>query len=152
MPRKYDFFFWFTFGITALLLPSASVQSQTTDLKLVAKRNAIEGELQSLAIVERKLMIPMRDGKRMATDVYRPKDTSKKYPIIFVRTPYNFNFWDVRNDAPRDLTQQLEAVKRGYAFVEMNERGHFFSEGDYDILGPPLTDGWDAITWMSSQP
>jgi len=97
-------------------------------------------------------MIPMRDGKRMATDVYRPKDTSKKYPIIFVRTPYNFNFWDVRNGAPRDLTDELEAVKRGYAFVEMNERGHFFSEGDYDILGPPLTDGWDAISWMSSQP
>jgi hypothetical protein len=46
----------------------------------------------------------------------------------------------------------LDAVKRGYAFVEMNERGHFFSEGSYDILGPPLTDGYDAITWMSSQP
>ena len=34
----------------------------------------------------------------------------------------------------------------------MNERGHFFSEGNYDILGPPLTDGEDAITWMSTQP
>ncbi len=33
----------------------------------------------------------------------------------------------------------------------MNERGHFFSEGSYDILGPPLTDGSDAITWMTSQ-
>src|SRR5688572_30477024 len=118
----------------------------------IARRHAIEKELQSLAIVERKLMIPMRDGKRMATDVYRPKDTSKKYPIIFVRTPYNFNFWDVRNGAPRDLTSELEAVKRGYAFVEMNERGHFFSEGNYDILGAPLTDGSDAISWMSSQP
>ena len=97
-------------------------------------------------------MVPMRDGKRMATDVYRPKDTSKKYPIIFVRTPYNFNFWDVRNGAPRDMSAELAAVKRGYAFVEMNERGHFFSEGHYDILGAPLTDGTDAITWMSSQP
>ena len=97
-------------------------------------------------------MVPMRDGKRMATDVYRPKDTSKKYPIIFVRTPYNFNFWDVRNGAPRDMSAELAAVKRGYAYVEMNERGHFFSEGNYDILGAPLTDGTDAITWMSSQP
>jgi predicted acyl esterase len=41
-----------------------------------AKRIAIENELQSIAIVERKLMIPMRDGTRIATDVYRPKDTS----------------------------------------------------------------------------
>jgi uncharacterized protein len=68
--------------------------------ELVAQRNGIEKELQSVAIVERKLMVPMRDGKRMATDVYRPKDTSKKYPTVFVRTPYNFNFWDVRSGAP----------------------------------------------------
>src|SRR6185503_13185262 len=65
--------------------------------ELSARRNAIEAELQSIAIVDRKLMIPMRDGKRMAADVYRPKDASKKYPAIFVRTPYNFNFWDVRS-------------------------------------------------------
>ena len=120
--------------------------------ELIARRNAIENELQSIAIVERKLMVPMRDGKRMATDVYRPKDTSKKYPTIFVRTPYNFNFWDVRNGAPRDLTNELEAVKRGYAFVEINERGHFFSEGNYDILGPPLSDGEDELSWISAQP
>src|SRR5262249_1807355 len=116
-----------------------------------AKRMAIENELQSIAIVERKLMIPMRDGTRIATDVYRPKDTSKKYPTIFVRTPYNFNYWDVRNGAPRELTNELDAVKRGYAFVEMNERGRFFSEGIYDILGPPLTDGNDEFTWISKQ-
>jgi uncharacterized protein len=120
--------------------------------ELMAKRHAIEKELQSVAIVERKLMVPMRDGKRMATDVYRPKDASKKYPTVFVRTPYNFNFWDVRNGAPRDLSNELEAVKRGYAFVEMNERGHFFSEGNYDILGAPLSDGDDAFTWIAKQP
>jgi putative CocE/NonD family hydrolase len=119
--------------------------------EVIARRKAIESELQSIAVVERKLMIPMRDGKRMATDVYRPKDTSKKYPTIFVRTPYNFNFWDVRNGVPRELTNELEAVKRGYAFVEMNERGHFFSEGNYDILGPPLTDGDDELTWIAKQ-
>jgi len=120
--------------------------------ELTAQRNAIEKELQSVAIVERKLMVPMRDGKRMATDVYRPKDTSKKYPTVFVRTPYNFNFWDVRSGAPRDMRNELEAVKRGYAFVEMNERGHFFSEGNYDILGAPLSDGDDAFTWIAKQP
>ena len=115
------------------------------------RRRDIEAELQSIAIVERKLMIPMRDGTRIATDVYRPKDTSKKYPTVFVRTPYNFNFWDVRNGAPRDLSSELEAVKRGYAYVNMNERGRFFSEGNYDILGPPLTDGVDELAWISKQ-
>src|SRR3989475_9623923 len=120
--------------------------------EVIARRNALEKELQSIGIVERKLMVPMRDGKRMATDVYRPKDQSRKYPTIFVRTPYNFNFWDVRNGLPRDMTTELDGVKRGYVFVEMNERGHFFSEGNYDILGPPLTDGDDAFTWMAKQP
>jgi uncharacterized protein len=121
------------------------------DPALVAKRNAIEKQLEDIAVIDRKVMVHMRDGKRMATDIYRPKDTSKKYPIIFVRTPYNFNFWDVKLGAPRDMSAELEAVKRGYIYVEMNERGHFFSEGNYDILGPPLTDGSDAITWMASQ-
>ena len=120
--------------------------------ELIARRNAIEKELQSVAIVERKLMIPMRDGKRMATDIYRPKDTSKKYPAVFVRTPYNFNFWDVRSGAARDMSNELDAVKRGYVYVEMNERGHFFSEGNYDILGAPLSDGDDALTWIAKQP
>jgi hypothetical protein len=119
--------------------------------ELIARRIAIEAELQSIAVIERKLMVPMRDGKRMATDLYRPKDSTKKYPTIFVRTPYNFNYWDVRVGAPSDMSTQLEAVKRGYAYVGMNERGHFFSEGNYDILGPPRSDGYDAILWMASQ-
>ena len=118
----------------------------------VAQRHALEKELQSIAIVDRKLMIPMRDMVRIAVDVYRPKDTSKKYPTVFVRTPYNFNFWDVRNGVPRDMSAPLEAVKRGYAYVLMNERGHFFSEGNYDILGPPLSDGDDELTWIAKQP
>jgi len=139
--------------IGAALATSVAAQPRPApNPELVKSRNAMETELQSLAVVERKVMVPMRDGKRMAADVYRPKDPSKKYPIIFVRTPYNFNFWDVRNGAPSDMSAQLAAVKRGYAYVVMNERGHFFSEGNYDILGPPITDGSDALTWMAKQP
>ena len=117
-----------------------------------ASRWAIEKELASLAIVERKVMMPMRDGVRLATDIYRPKDSSRKVPTILVRTPYNFNYWDVRNGVPRDMTAALTAVKRGYAYVGQNERGHFFSEGHYDILGPPRSDGDDALTWIARQP
>ncbi len=139
-------------AIAVAVIPNTDAQNRTVpDAQLIARRNAIDAELQSIAVVERKVMVPMRDGKRMAADVYRPKDPSKKYPIIFSRTPYNFNFWDVRLGAPRDMTTILEAIKRGYAYVVMNERGHFFSEGNYDILGPPTTDGDDAFSWMSSQ-
>jgi uncharacterized protein len=144
----------FAAGVVFATIPQASAQGRggQRDPQLVARREAIEKELESLAIIERKVMVPMRDGKRMAADIYRPKDTSKKYPIIFSRTPYNFNFWDVRNGTYSDMSTPLEAVKRGYAYVMMNERGHFFSEGNYDILGPPLSDGDDEFTWMSKQP
>jgi putative CocE/NonD family hydrolase len=114
------------------------------------RRWATEKELASLAVIERKVMLPMRDGVRLATDIYRPKGDAK-VPTIFVRTPYNFNFWDVRNGAPSDMTAALTAVKRGYAYIVQNERGHFFSEGNYDILGSPQ-DGYDTLAWISSQP
>ena len=134
-----------------LAVHRASGQMRSASPDLVARRNAIEQELQSIAIVERKLMIPMRDGKHMAADLYRPKDAAKKYPTVFVRTPYNFNYWDVRNGVVSDMSAPLDAVKRGYAYLVMNERGHFFSEGNYDILGAPLSDGDDALKWVSSQ-
>ena len=139
-------------SVIFLALSSFAQPRPQPDPALVAKREATEKELESIAIIERKIMVPMRDGKRMAADIYRPKDETKKYPIIFSRTPYNFNYWDVRNGTYADMTTPLEAVKRGYAYVVMNERGHFFSEGDYDILGPPLTDGVDAITWLTTRP
>jgi len=140
--------------IVGLVCGAAGVAQQQGALspEEIAKRNATEKELESIATIDRKVMVPMADGKRMATDIYRPKDSSKKYPTIFVRTPYNFNYWDVAHGVPRDMKAELDAVKRGYAYVEMNERGHFFSEGNYDILGAPLSDGSDAISWMSSQP
>jgi hypothetical protein len=116
------------------------------------RRFDLEAELQSIAIVERKIMMPMRDGVRLATDIYRPKSAAGPVPIVFSKTPYNFNFWDVRNRVPADMSTPLAAVKRGYAYVVQNERGHFFSEGNYDILGAPITDGRDAIDWLTRQP
>ena len=136
--------------------PSATLSAQGQPASAVdslrQRRWQIEQELQELAVVERKVMLPMRDGVRLATDIYRPKNATGPVPTIFVKTPYNFNYWDVRTGAPRDMTAALTAIKRGYAYVDQNERGHFFSEGNYDILGPPRTDGADAIEWITSQP
>ena len=115
------------------------------------RRIDIENELQSIAIVERKVMMPMPDGVRLATDIYRPKNATGKVPVIWVRTPYNFNFWDIQNGVPADMSAQLTAIKRGYAYVVQNERGHFFSEGNYDILGSK-TDGYNTVDWLTKQP
>ena len=52
----------------------------------------IRKQLEEIAIIDEKIMMPMRDGKRLSTNIYRPK-TNKKVPVIFSRTPYNFNSW-----------------------------------------------------------
>jgi predicted acyl esterase len=133
--------------------PTLAAQPPRPPLDSAAReqRYKTEQELESLAVIDRRVMIPMRDGTRLMTDIYRPKDATGKVPAIFVRTPYNFNFWDVRNRVPADMTNVLTAIKHGYAFVEQNERGQFYSEGVYDILGPPRTDGYDMIKWLNGQ-
>jgi putative CocE/NonD family hydrolase len=120
-----------------------------SSFNLHAQDNTLQ-ELEEIAIVDQKVMMPMRDGIRLATDIYRPK-TDEKVPIIFSRTPYNFNSWGDGKQRTRTAQRALEAVKRGYAYVVQNERGRYFSEGEWDILGVPLTDGYDAFTWMKDQ-
>ena len=141
-------------SVVAYAVVIATVGAQQAPLTAEQKRQReqTEKELESLAIIDRKVMMPMRDGVRLATDIYRPKNAGGKVATMWVRTPYNFNFWDVRNGVPADMARILTAIKHGYAYVIQNERGHFFSEGNYDILGAPLTDGFDALNWLASQP
>jgi putative CocE/NonD family hydrolase len=143
-------------AVTLPSAPTAKLRAQQQAAPLTQEQRdqrwETEKELESVAIIERKVMVPMRDGIRLATDIYRPKNAPDKVPVIWVRTPYNFNYWDIRNGVPADLKTALTAVKRGYAYVIQNERGHFFSEGNYDILGAPRSDGDDMLTWLSSQP
>ncbi len=108
-------------------------------------------ELQKIATIDQKVMMPMRDGVRLCTDIYRPK-TNEPVPVIFSKTPYNFNSWRDGKESVRSYSRALSAVKRGYAYVVQNERGRYFSEGKWDILGTPTTDGYDAFTWMANQP
>ena len=111
-------------------------------------------DLHRLAEVDRMVMVPMRDGVRLATEIYRPRNAQGPVPAIFWRTPYNFSPLPPPNlERPSALLKfGLDAVERGYAFVVQNERGKFFSEGDWEILGRPRTDGYDALTWIADQP
>ena len=120
-------------------------------LQVGLAQKTIFEELEEIAVVDQKVMMPMRDGIRLATDIYRPKG-AQKVPIIFSRTPYNFNSWGDGEQRTRTAERALEAVKKGYAYVVQNERGRYYSEGEWEILGVPLTDGYDAFTWMSEQP
>jgi len=111
---------------------------------------SIYRKLDSIAVIDQKVMMPMRDGIRLATDIYRPKGEGK-HPVVFSRTPYNFNTWIDAKMVTGTLQAAYEAVSRGYVYVVQNERGRFFSEGEWDILGTPITDGYDALEWMSKQ-
>jgi len=113
-------------------------------------RDNVWEELEAIAIIDQKVMMPMRDGVRLCTDIYRPK-TDEPVPVIFSRTPYNFNSWGDGEQKTRTAQRAYEAVKQGYAYVVQNERGRYFSEGEWDILGVPLTDGYDAFSWMKDQ-
>ncbi len=107
-------------------------------------------KLEEIAVIDQKVMMPMQDGVRLATDIYRPK-TEKPVPIIFSKTPYNFNSYGDGKIRTRSFKSAYQAVSRGYAYVVQNERGRFFSEGEWDILGTPTTDGYDAFSWMEKQ-
>ena len=113
-------------------------------------QETIREKILKIAILEEKVMMPMRDGVRLATDIYRPK-IGQKVPVIFSRTPYNFNSWGDGKEQTRTMERAYEALIRGYAYVVQNERGRFYSEGEWDILGVPLTDGYDAFTWLQEQ-
>ena len=116
----------------------------------VNSQDDILTKINEIGTLEQKVMMPMRDGVRLATDIYIPR-SDKKVPIIFSRTPYNFNSWGDGEEKNRTHQRAYEALKRGYAYVVQNERGRYFSEGEWDILGVPLTDGYDAFSWMSEQ-
>ena len=109
-----------TLTCVAVIVAAVAVvpaQQGTLSPAEMQRRRDLENELQSIAVVERKVMMPMRDGVRLATDIYRPKNATGPVPIVFVKTPYNFNYWDVRNRVPADMSTPIAAVKRGYAYV-----------------------------------
>ena len=107
----------------------------------------LRAKLAHIADHDETVMVPMRDGVRLATDIYRPKNTDAELPTIFWRTPYNYHKLDNLR-----LEIIVHFLENGYAFIIQNERGRYHSEGEWEILGFPRTDGYDALTWIADQP
>lgn len=107
---------------------------------------AATAEMANIASIDSAVLIPMRDGVSLSADIYRPKGVKDPLPTILWRTPYNSKVY-----RPHSVMLALEAVKRGYAFIIQSERGRYFSEGTYEILGFPQTDGYDMLTWIAKQ-
>ncbi len=111
----------------------------------IAQDDPDAAKFKALSEADTMIMVKMRDGVGLATDVYLPRGDGP-FPAIFVKTPYNFN-----KIAGTSLAMANEAIERGYAFVVQNERGRYYSEGEWEILGRPRTDGYDALTWLEDQ-
>ena len=95
-------------------------------------------------VVERDVRIPMRDGVRLAADVFRPA-AEGRFPTLVHRTPYDRRRME---DAPTVYA----AVGRGYAVVVCDVRGRYGSEGDFVPYASEGRDGYDAIEWAAAQP
>ena len=97
-------------------------------------------------VVLENVMAPMRDGVRLATDIYLPaKDGQRvegKWPAILTRTPYNKN-------GNKDSGQYF--AERGYAFVAQDTRGRYASEGVWHMLTDDGPDGCDTAAWLEAQ-
>ncbi|MEO1618641.1 MAG: CocE/NonD family hydrolase [Planctomycetota bacterium] len=102
-------------------------------------------KFRSMSESDTMVMVPMRDGVRLATDVHVPKGDGP-FPAVLVKTPYNFN-----KLGGSTLLFASEAIERGYAVVVQNERGRYYSEGEWEILGRPRSDGYDSLSWIAEQ-
>ncbi|MXV52767.1 CocE/NonD family hydrolase [Pedobacter sp. HMF7647] len=137
--------FLFILIIAAQLRPAFS---QTDDAAFV-KENYQKFEYQ----------IPMRDGKKLFTSVYVPKDRSQKYPIMMDRTPYSVAPYG-KDVYKRSLGPSELFLHDKFIFVYQDVRGRWMSEGIYEEMTPQKpaynslkdvdesTDTYDTIDWL----
>ncbi len=104
---------------------------------------------------KREVYIPMRDGTRLFTAIYEPKDKGTLYPILMIRTPYSVAPYGEENFRAT-LGPSKEYIREGFVFVYQDVRGKYMSEGDF-IANRPLskdkksdesTDTYDTIDWL----
>src|SRR5580692_10203119 len=123
-----------------------------------AKSEDNEGEIRA-HYTKYEVRIPMRDGVRLFTAVYSPKDTSQTYPFLLSRTPYGIAPYGV-DHYPKRLGPGSGFLRDGFIFVEQDVRGRSMSEGTFaemtphkDVKKSPTdvdesTDTYDTIDWL----
>src|SRR6266404_5117788 len=102
--------------------------------------------------IKREVMIPMRDGVKLFTQIYEPKDAKQKYPMMFDRTCYSVAPYGVdkfrTSLGPDDLF-----AREGYIFVYQDVRGRYMSEGEYEDVRPYIPNNKGRVgVWGISYP
>jgi uncharacterized protein len=97
--------------------------------------------------IERNVMVPMRDGVRLATDIHRPLGAGNRLPVVLIRTPYN----KIQGGETAFVTVLAE---RGYVVVVQDVRGKWASEGEFVFVWgqSDRNDAYDTVEWAASQP
>jgi putative CocE/NonD family hydrolase len=120
---------------------------------------AQDAEAVKSAYTKREAEIPMRDGKKLFTCVYSPKDVSQSYPIMFTRTPYGVSPYG-EDKFKGSLGPSTLFQKEGFIFVYQDVRGRNMSEGEYQNIRPyrpakagpedidESSDTYDSIEWL----
>ena len=93
--------------------------------------------------VEKNVRVALRDGVKLATDVYLPAGSTEKLPVILTRTPYN-------KDGAKSYGEYF--ASHGYAFVAQDTRGRYASEGVWHWMTDDGVDGTDCAAWIATQP
>ncbi len=105
-------------------------------------------------------MIPMRDGVKLFTAVYIPKDTTRHHPILMTRTPYSCAPYGGENFPTNFGEQDSYYHHRAYIIVKQDVRGRYMSEGTYEDVRPYVsdkkskkdidetTDTYDTVDWL----
>ena len=109
--------------------------------------------------VKMERMIPMRDGVKLFTSIYVPKNTDQKYPIMLDRTPYNVAPYG-EDKYKTSIGPSMLFARDGYIIVYQDVRGRYMSEGDFVAVKPYIpnkkkktdvdesSDTYDTIEWL----
>lgn len=113
-------------------------------------------------LVTRDRMVPMRDGVRLATDIYRPArngaTVAERFPVILERTPYDKTAASRSERTPDVARPKSRAevaaffVRRGYVVIYQDCRGRYTSEGEFVKYLSDGDDGYDTCAWILAQP
>ena len=130
-------------GLALVAVPAGPARAQMTEPDRVIETYS-----------RRDVMIAMRDGVRLFTTIYTPKDTSRTYPILLTRTPYGTDTY------LRSIGPSVSFERAGYIFVFQDVRGRYQSEGEFVNVRPFIpnkerpdqideaSDTYDTIDWL----
>lgn len=136
--------------LTLFLMLGLYINAQTIDTTWLAANYA-----------KREVMIPMRDGVKLFTTIYAPKDKAEKYPILMMRTPYSVAPYGENKFSPRLYTTHWKQyIQNKYILVMQDVRGRYMSEGVFEDVRPfnenkkkktdidEASDSYDSFDWL----